>query len=71
MRQHIGVGRAVSIRDIEIWWPASGIRQHFSNIAVDRTYHIREDSNTLHPIVLKTFEIGKTKIAVSAHQHQP
>ena len=71
MRQHIGVGHAKSIREIEIWWPASGIRQHFRNVAVDRTYRIREDSKALHPVTLKTFEIGKTKIASPLHQHRP
>ncbi len=71
MRQHIGVGHAKSIREIEIWWPASGIRQHFRNVAVDRTYRIREDSKALHPVTLKTFEIGKTKIASPLDQHRP
>ncbi len=71
MRQHIGVGRAASVREIEIWWPASGIRQQFHDVAVDRGYHICEDSNQLEPVVLKPFEIGKTKIAMPMHHNHP
>jgi FG-GAP-like repeat/ASPIC and UnbV len=69
MRQHIGVGKAASIREIEIWWPVSGIRQHFRKVAVDRTYKVREDSQTLVPVAVKTFEFGKTKIAPPPHDH--
>jgi hypothetical protein len=69
MRQHIGLGKATSIRAIEIWWPVSGIRQQFNDVAVDRTYHVREDANALEPVALKSFEIGKTKIAPSMHDH--
>ncbi len=69
MRQHIGVGRAASIREIEIWWPVSGVRQQFRDVAVDRTYHVREDARTLDAVAVKTFEIGKTKIAAPRHDH--
>ncbi|MGB7546635.1 MAG: CRTAC1 family protein, partial [Terracidiphilus sp.] len=69
MRQHIGVGRAASIREIEIWWPVSGVRQQFRDVAVDRTYHVREDAHTLDAVAVKTFEIGKTKIAPPRHNH--
>lgn len=60
LRQHIGVGKAARIREIEIWWPASGVRQHFRNVAVDRAYRVREDRSVLEPVRLKTFRIGKS-----------
>ncbi len=63
MRQHIGVGQAASIREIEIWWPDSGLRQHFRNVKVDQAFHIREGRDVLDPVEWKQFEIGKTKIA--------
>lgn len=69
MRQHIGVGKATSVRSIEIWWPVSGIRQEFRDVAVDRTYRVREDAQKLDPVAVKTFEIGKTKIAMRMHDH--
>ena len=69
MRQHIGVGKATSIRAVEIWWPVSGIRQRFGNVAVDRTYRVREGRGGLEAVAVKTFEIGKTKIAPHMHDH--
>ena len=69
MRQHIGLGQAKSIEEIEIWWPASGIRQHFRNVRVDRAYHLREDAKALEPVQLKTFEFGKSKIAAPPDEH--
>jgi len=63
MRQHIGVGSATSIRDLEIWWPVSKLRQHFSNVPVDRALHILEGRDTLDPVALRPFEIGTSKIA--------
>ena len=69
MRQHIGVGKASSIREIEIWWPVSGLRQKFRNVPVDRVFHIREGRNVLDQIVWKPFEFGKTKIADPMQEH--
>lgn len=69
MRQHIGVGKATKVQSIEIWWPASGTRQEFRDVAVDRTYRVQEDRQVLEPVAVKTFEIGKTKIAMPMHDH--
>ena len=69
MRQHIGVGKAARIREIEVWWPVSGTRQRFANVAVDRTFHLREGSEKLDPVTLLPHEIGKTRIAMPAMEH--
>lgn len=69
MEQHIGLGKANVVQSVEIWWPVSGTRQVFHNVAVDRTYHVREDRNALEPVAVKTFEIGKTKVAMPMHEH--
>jgi hypothetical protein len=63
MRQHIGVGQATVVKEIEIWWPVSGERQHFRNVAIDSAYHVKEGVEKLEPIHWKQFEIGKEKIA--------
>ena len=70
MRQHIGVGQAASIREIEIWWPVTDERQRFRNVPVDQAYHIREGRDALDPVHWKRFEIGKTKIAEPMHDHR-
>jgi hypothetical protein len=69
MRQHIGVGQAARIKEIEIWWPVSGQRQRFKNVAVDRTFHVREGRNVLDRVEVKPFEICKTKIAAPMEEH--
>jgi hypothetical protein len=68
-RQHIGIGKATTIREIEVWWPTTGLRQRFTNVTVDRNYHLREGRDKLDPVNLKTFEIGQTSIAASAMEH--
>jgi len=69
MEQHIGMGKASVIKEIEIWWPVSGERQRFRNVAVDRTFHVREGRNVLDRIEVKPFEIGKTMIALPMEEH--
>lgn len=63
MRQHIGIGQASVVKEIEIWWPASNTRQHFHNVAIDGAYHVKEGVDVLEPIHWKQFEIGIEKIA--------
>lgn len=63
MRQHIGVGNTAVVKEVEIWWPASGTRQRFHEVAVDRAYRVKEDARDLEPVALKSFEFGKSKIA--------
>jgi hypothetical protein len=41
-RQEIGLGDAVAIRAVEIWWPASGIRQTLANLDPDSFYEVTE-----------------------------
>lgn len=43
--QHIGLGKSAQIESIEIDWPASGVRQVFTNVAKNQFLEIREDSN--------------------------
>jgi hypothetical protein len=40
--REIGLGHATSIRTIEIVWPASGGRQIFNDVQMNRTLHVRE-----------------------------
>ena len=71
MRQHIGVGTASSVKEIEVWWPVSGLRQRFTNLAIDHTFHLQEGGNLLDLVPQNPFEIGKTKIATSMPRQMP
>jgi hypothetical protein len=54
-RQHVGLGDAEEIMDIEINWPTSKTVQHFSNVAMDSAYHIREGDPQLQSLHLPQF----------------
>jgi hypothetical protein len=49
LRQHVGLGKAVSVRRLEIRWPASGVVQTFHDVPMDQSYRVREDEDTLVP----------------------
>ena len=42
LQQHIGLGKASRIVEVEIRWPASGIRQSFADVAKNQVIEIRE-----------------------------
>ncbi len=54
-RQHIGVGQAEVVQGIDIAWPVSATTQHFSNVAVDHNYLVREGDRALRPAAWPAF----------------
>src|SRR5262249_5313544 len=58
LRQEIGLGDATEITSVEIYWPASGIRQHLTGLSLDHAYRIREDSSAPVAWDLKRFEFN-------------
>ena len=45
LRQHIGIGNAQRVEEIEVTWPTSKTVQSFRNVAVDKAYHLREGAS--------------------------
>jgi len=45
MEQHIGLGHGAHITSIDIWWPATDTRQHFSNVGKNQFILIKEMAN--------------------------
>lgn len=45
LRQHFGIGDAVSVDEVVVKWPRSGIVQTFKNVAADRIIEITEGVN--------------------------
>jgi hypothetical protein len=44
LEQHIGLGHGARITSLDIWWPATNTRQHFSHVEKDfATDYIRLD----------------------------
>ena len=57
LRQHIGLGKAERVAEIEISWPTSKLVQKFTNVAVDRAFHLREGASSLQLVHWKTFSL--------------
>jgi hypothetical protein len=58
LEQHIGLGRARAVEDVEIRWPTSGVVQTLRDLEMDRRYRVREGGGpedslsptvTMHP----------------------
>ena len=43
LEQHVGLGKAAVIEEMEVWWPATGKRQTFARVAKNRFVQIEED----------------------------
>jgi hypothetical protein len=42
LQQHVGLGPGARAVTIDVWWPTSGSRQRFANVAANQTIEIRE-----------------------------
>ena len=42
LEQHIGLGRAATIVDVEVWWPTSNTRQHLGALPKNAAYALKE-----------------------------
>jgi hypothetical protein len=58
LRQHIGLGKDAHIVDLEIWWPASNTRQHFSNVEKNQLLEIKEFSQTYAKLDRRPYRLG-------------
>jgi hypothetical protein len=67
LRQHIGVGKAERIAEIEVTWPTSKLVQRFHDLPVDHAFHVREGASTLAPVQYKSFHLRH--LPSTAHQH--
>ena len=61
LQQHIGLGKAARIVDVEIFWPVSNTRQHFANVAKNQVVEIRELTDRATPLVRKASPLGGRK----------
>ena len=61
-RQHIGLGDAVSIKEIEINWQNTGKTQKLTKTKFDQTYHLKETDVAPKLMPLKSFAFPKNKM---------
>lgn len=58
LQQHIGLGKNAKILDIEIWWPTSNTRQHFTNIAKNQLLEIKEFAQNYAKLERPVYRLG-------------
>ena len=51
LRQHIGVGDATKILQVEVTWAVPKQLQQFRDVPMGRAFHIRQGSDVLFPFV--------------------
>lgn len=64
LRQHIGIGQAVSVESIEIKWPRSNTTQVFKNIDAGMSIKIKEGGNTYTSYKLNTVDFTQIRSGI-------
>ena len=47
LRVEVGLGACARIREVEVWWPASGKRERFTGVEMNAAYTLREGEGAL------------------------
>jgi hypothetical protein len=58
------LGKSAHIRDLEIWWPASDTRQHFTDVATNQFLEIREFSKSYNKLERHSFQLDGSRSGV-------
>jgi hypothetical protein len=58
LEQHIGIGKADRIVAVDIWWPASNSRQHFTDVAKNQAIEIKEFAKDYRHLERHAFKLG-------------
>jgi len=58
LRQEIGLGDAIAIDSIDVFWPVTGQHQRLPGVAMNRFYRIREGVDAAIPRSLPSFQYG-------------
>jgi tetratricopeptide (TPR) repeat protein len=61
LQQHIGLGKAARIVDLEVFWPVSNTRQHFANVGKNQVIEIRELADSVAPVPRKPAPLGGSR----------
>ena len=55
LRQHLGLGQADQIEELEVYWPTSDTRQLFRDVPFDQTISITEGESEFKTVPLRQF----------------
>ena len=71
LQQHIGLGKDARILDLEVWWPTSNTRQHFSNVQKNQFLEIKEFAQQYAKLDRKPYRLGGSKRNSNVVAKQP
>ncbi|WP_158607355.1 CRTAC1 family protein [Rhodohalobacter sp. SW132] len=60
LQLEVGLGKAEKINILEVYWPASDIRQEYSDLKMNQFYRIKESGEQPEPIIRTPFEFSGT-----------
>jgi len=66
MEQHIGLGHGARITGIDIWWPASDTRQHFSGVTKNQFILVKELANDYTKLDKRPAHMGTSNMAAGS-----
>jgi hypothetical protein len=69
LRQEIGLGKAQSIRRVEVFWPTTGQTQTVRDLSMDHFYRLREGAVSAQGVELKTFRLSGGPGMQMLHEH--
>jgi hypothetical protein len=55
---HIGLGHNARIEAIDVFWPATNTRQHFTGVEKNQYIEIKESATTVTKLTRHSFLIG-------------
>ncbi len=58
LEQHIGLGRSARIDDLEVWWPTSNTRQHFTGVGKNQAVEITEFAADYRKVARQPVRLG-------------
>ena len=61
LEQHVGLGADARLLSVDVWWPASNTRQHFTGLAKNAVYAIAEDAETATRIERPRLTLGRVR----------
>ena len=62
MRQELGLGSAERIERLEVWWPASDLRQVYEDIEMNTSIVLREGVSGVEVKPVRTLPLGSSDL---------
>jgi tetratricopeptide (TPR) repeat protein len=69
IQQHIGLGKSAKIVRLEVWWPASHLRQSFTSVGKNQFIEIKEFAKEYTKLERKSFRLGVPSVAEPGTGH--